>query len=151
MKGIGLLFHFLLLLIIFVISQANFYAIVAFTQGALSRVEILAQNSAYEFGTQGSVTIPEKIHVLFTPCSDIVLPSTRIFEYMDIVDEINAWCGEQLAIVCFMYEYHTEDFYMSCKGLTRDLDKTYYFPAEASTRQVLIEDINETTVKLNIP
>ena len=151
MKGIGLLFHFLLLLIIFVISQANFYALVAFTQGALSRVEILTQNAAHEFGTQGSLTIPEKMDVLFTPCRNIVLPDTRIFGYMDIVAEITAWCEDQLSVVCMMYEYHTDDFYMACKGLTRDLDQTYYFPAEAGTRDVLIEDINETTVKLNIP
>jgi len=144
------LFYFLLLLVIYAVSQASLYALVSFSRGDIQKVEILTQNAANEFENDAAVVIPEKMHVLFTPCRNLELPDAEIFQYTDIVEEINDWCTNQNSIVCMAYEFHKENFYTSCRGLTINPDKAYYFPAEAESRTVLIEDINATTVKLNM-
>ena len=151
MKGTGLLFHFLLLLIIFIFSQANFYALVAFTQGALQKVEILTGHFAQQFETDASVVVPRAMHLVTAPCRNLELPEAPLFDYTDIVAEINGQCETQRAIVCLIYEYHAGDFYMSCQGMTLSPDRTYYFEPAEEDRTMLLEEVNASTVKINIP
>ncbi|MBR9682019.1 MAG: hypothetical protein GOV00_04470 [Candidatus Altiarchaeota archaeon] len=149
MKGVGLLFHIFLFLIIATVSMSQMYGLVSFSQGALQRVEILTQNMATELGSQPALVVPKKMHVLITDCSDIVLPDEELFGYADILEEINSECSTQLGIICSIYEYHKGDFYMACRGLTLNPDKTYYYAPSEDPRTILIEDVGDFSVKLN--
>ena len=152
MKGDGLLIHILLLMIIYAFSQAQFYATVSLAQGMPQKINIYAGEMANNLNSpaqQNFLTVPVNTNALLVPCDNMVLPDLPVFELQDTLFKITEGCKVHDSLVCAISNEEHGNYYIYCRGLINDPDRTYYIEGGDTGQSLLIEAGEDHTVKIN--
>lgn len=152
MKGSGLLIHTLLLLVIYAFNQANFYAMISMAQGMPQKMNIYAAEMANNLNSpaqQSQLTVPSACNALVVPCDNMDLPDRPVFETQDALNTIVEGCKVHHSLVCAISNEEHGNYYIYCRGLIDDPDRTYYLEGGQTGKSYPLSEGEGGTVKIN--